>query len=852
MGKSYFEPFRDFLQNSFALYDGAMGTLLQSIIPQIESKPVRKGCVDAIYLYNPSIIEKIHSEYFEAGSNVVETNTFGSNFFKLKEYNLENKIEEINIIAVNTARRVAEYYFEKTGIPRYVALSVGPTGYLISSDEKSLNKISYEEIFDAYYRQIFPAANSGVDIILIETGQDLLEVRIAAEVALKIKKELNRDDLFIQVQVTLDKFGKMLLGSSIDAVLAALEPLNIDAIGINCSTGPIEMEKSLAYLSENAPFFVSCLPNAGIPVNIEGKALYSLDAEKFASIFAPIIKKYNLNIVGGCCGTTPKHIKKLKNLLANYKPSRNIPSKRNCIVSSPFKSFDVRYLKKPIIIGERLNAQGSRKTRELLVNYAFDKLLDIARIQYEKGASLLDICTANNIIGKEKELMTSLVRKISANIPIPIVPDTTEIDVIKEVFKYNAGRIIINSINLEKGKDKATEILNIAKKYGAMVIALTIDERGMAKTVDRKLEIVDRIITIAKEVNFPIENLIFDPLVFTLATGEKEYMNSAIHTLQSIKKIKEKYPYVFTSLGISNVSFGFKPPARKILNNVFLIESTKAGLDFAIFNPSTLLRKKDIEKKAYELAFNLIYNQHEKALEEFIEYFENKEIEIKKIKIENFSLEEQLKNAIIYRKKSNLQKNLEEALKKYSAVEIINQILLPAMQVVGDKMEKGEVILPYVLQSAEILKESLAYLENFLPKDSQKKRGKIILATVYGDVHDIGKNLVKTILSNNGFEVIDLGKQVPTDDIIEAVKKYNPDAVGLSALLITTSREMATCVRKFYEENINIPIFIGGAAVSEEYAKKIAILPDGSKYVGGVYYAKDAFACIKILDKILN
>lgn len=851
MGKPVF---KEFVKNNQVFYDGAMGTMLQKQLPNLDYPEVQQGCVDSLYLYKPEVIADVHKAYYRAGAHVVETNTFGSNLFKLKEYHLEDRIDEINRVAVEVGLQSADEIYNETGIPRYVALSVGPTGFLISSDEESLNQVTYEEIFEAYYTQMEPAAKAGVDIILIETGQDLLEVKIALQAAIKVKKDLNNEDLFIQVQVTLDQYGKMLLGSSVEAVVAALSPFQIDALGINCSTGPKEMEATLQYLNHHSPFYISCLPNAGMPENIEGKAVYALKPDNFGHIFGSLVVEYQIDIAGGCCGTTPDHIARLSEHVSSKKNDKRI--KKPCktqVLSSALNAQEIDLWKKPFIIGERLNAQGSRKTRTLLTNYKFAELLEMGRQQKEQGAELLDLCTANNIIGKECELMRTMCRKINANLDIPIVPDTTDPEIIKDFLHYNVGRCLINSINLEKGTDTPTKVLKMASENGAMVIALTIDESGMAKTIDQKITVAERIIELARQCEFPLENLVFDLLVFTLGTGEDEYKDSAIQTLEAIKKLKAKYPQVHTSLGVSNVSFGLKPASRRILNNAFLDEAVKWGLDFAIFNPAGRYKKEDLPQDLYQMAVDLVYNRGEDPLTPFIQAFEDNEELLKKSISESKeeTPEEKLASSIIERRQANLSEIIESCLKTNTPINLINHHLLPAMQLVGDKMATGEIILPYVLQSAKILKQALELITKEIPTESIESKGRILLATVYGDVHDIGKNLVKTILANNGFEVKDLGKQVDNELILETAKTWKPNAIGLSALLITTAREMACCVELFHKEGLDIPIFIGGAAVNEAYAEQISQI-ENEKYKGGVYYSKDAFQCIKILQNLIR
>ncbi len=844
--------FKTYLHKEFALYDGAMGTLLAK---ETAARGIsEEQSPDSIYLSHPELIEEIHRLYLENGATVIETNTFGSNPFKLREHGLENKTTEINRIAVETGINATQKHSRQSGKPSYVALSVGPSGYLISSNEPSLNKISKKELFEGYCAQIEPAIEAGVDIILIETGQDLLEVKTITEAALHLREKHQSDNLFIQVQVTIDENNFMVLGSDIGAVLASLEPYPIDAMGINCSTGPEEMEPALAYLSKNSPFYLSCLPNAGLPQNREGKAVYELTPSSFAGQFVPIIKKYNIEIAGGCCGTTPAHIKELDSALAHYKSGRNFGSIIPRI-SSQFTSRQLNELKRPVIIGERLNVQGSKKTRKLLVNERYPELIDLAREQLSHDIFLLDICTANNIVGQEDSLMEKLVYSIQRNVDASLVIDTTEEDIIQQVIPHIIGRGIINSIQLEGGKDKAQRILKIAEKYGFMVIALAIDEQGMAYTAEDKCRVAEKMIRLAEETGFRKDFLIFDPLVFSLATGDRQFQSSAVQTLKTLEQIKKHYPEIHTSLGISNVSFGLMPRARKYLNAVFLKEAAKKGLDFAIYNPRHLNVLKEIPASIKNKALDLLYNRHASSLEAFIKEFESQAAveEPESAHEVKTTPENGLKNAILKRNRSGIDELIKQNLKTRTPREVIHEILLPVMEEVGEKMSTGEIILPYVLQSAEIFKLILDKLTPYFPQEEEEEaKKKVLLATVYGDIHDIGKNLFRTLLENSGYAVNDLGKQVRSETIIQKAREWNPDIIGLSALLVTTSRYMGECVQKLYKEGLNIPVLIGGAAVNEQFSQRINMIEDKKQYPGGVFYAEDAFQGIKKIENILN
>lgn len=835
------------------IFDGAVGTEIQKAAVSKGYYSDAVGCNEILNVNYPEVIIRIHKDYLSAGANVIQTNTFGGSRAKLKEYGLENRVHEINkAAALNARKAISEFSTDNKGY--FVCGSMGPTGYLPSAKNSDLSAVSYDDLVIIYEEQATALIEGGVDLIRIETSQDLLEVRSAVE---GIKQVFNKTgkEIPIQVQITIDSNGRMLLGSGIESFLGAVAGLGIAVVGINCGMGPSEMSPSIKKLLELSPVPVVALPNAGMPQNIDGKAVYALQPLDFAELIKPLVTVNGLNVVGGCCGTSPAHIKAVSEILKGQKVAERKQIKHHCWVSTGIDGVNLESVKKPIIIGERLNTQGSKKTKELVLANNKDELFQIALEQSNTGSAILDICVAVNEKDNESETMRDLVWFLSDRSRTPFCIDSTEPHVIASALKINPGSVMINSINLEQGAQKARKILSLAVQFGCPVIALTIDDEGMAKTVVKKVELARKLRDIAcGEFHLPENYLYIDPLVFTLATGEAETADAAKLSLEAIARIKEEMPDVRTVMGVSNVSFGLKPKARRFLNNRMLYHAVKAGLDAAIFNPLHLDDSEKYDSHVLELCDNLIFNKHPDSLAKFVEYFETaKEESVKEKKTETVSVspEEKLRLSIINRDRRDLEETINNLLGGIPAQDILNTILLPAMAEVGNKMSSGEMILPFVLQAAEVMKEAVAILEPYMKGSQGVSKGKIILATVYGDVHDIGKNLVGSILRNQGYTVIDLGKQVPIEEIVSAVKKEQPDAVGLSALLVTTSRQMRLCVEEFQKLGIKVPVFIGGAAVNKEFAERIALF-DSTCYESGVFYAKDAFDASRMLENLKN
>lgn len=853
----------DALDRKILVFDGAMGTNLQkqNLTAREFGGEKYVGCNDYLVISYPQAVEKVHRSFLEAGVDVIETCTFRSNRITMKEYGLQDRIQELNTTAAKLARRVADE-FSHSGQQRFVAGSMGPSGKLPSMNDPELSNVKFDELKDVFREQAVGLIEGGVDLLLIETSQDILEVKA---VILGIQEAFTQTSkvLPIQAQVTLDTTGRMLLGTDISAVLTILEHLPIDVIGLNCSTGPDFMREPIRYLAENSPIPVSCIPNAGLPLNVDGQAVYPLEPAPFAETLSEYASKYGLRVVGGCCGTTPAHMKALVDKVRGIQPAvhETVPQP---VLASSVSQQPMQQEPGPFFIAERLNTQGSRNFKKMVLADDFEGIMTLAQQQVESGAHGLDLCVALTERGDEVGTMIRLIKTIAPVIRLPLVIDTTELDVLEAALQTAPGRCLINSTHLEGGREKADRIFDLAKKYGAAVICLTIDEKGMAKTADRKLEIARRIYDIAvNEHHLQPVDLVFDDLTFTLATGDPEFSQSAIETLEGIKKIKVALPGVLTSLGVSNVSFGLAPNARAVINSVMLYHAVQYGLDMAIVNPATITPYADIPENERMLAEDLILNRKPDALQKLIEYFQaagpaeaKKDLQLEALK--KMTPSERLQWKIVHRHREEIEKDIDEALESSDssqprserAVVLLNTVLLPAMKEVGDKFGSGELILPFVLQSAEVMKKAVSHLENYLERKEGVSKGTLVLATVYGDVHDIGKNLVKTILSNNGYRVVDLGKQVPADQIIQAAVEEKADAIGLSALLVSTSKQMPFIVNELQRRGLHFPVLIGGAAINRRFARRILRSEDGSVYEPGVFYCKDAFEGLSTMDAL--
>lgn len=856
----------DALEKKVLVFDGAMGTSLQlqNLTAEHFGGEQYNGCNDYLVISYPEAVEKVHRSFLDVGVDVIETDTFRSNRLTMQEYQLQDRIIEINIAAASLAKRLANEYAEKTGQPRFVAGSIGPSGKLPSTNDPELSNVTYDELIATFAEQAEGLIRGGVDLLLIETSQDILEVK-AAITGIHQAFEKTQIYLPIQAQVTLDTTGRMLLGTDINAALTILEGMGIDVFGLNCSTGPEHMREPIRFLGENAILPVSCIPNAGLPLNVDGQAVYPLEPEPYANDMYEFVTKHNISVVGGCCGTTPEHLKLLIQKLNNHPhPERTLQSTPQ--FSSAMSAIAMRQDPAPTLLGERCNAQGSRKFKKLLLEEDYDGILDIAREQVAGGAHALDISCAVTERPDEAELMRKVVKKLQMGVDVPLVIDSTELDVLEVALQTAPGRCLINSTHLESGREKADKVFALAKKYNAAVICLTIDENGMAKTAQRKYEVAQRIYDIAvNDHGLRPEDLVFDDLTFTLATGDAEFVDSAKETIEGIRLIEEKLPGVMTSLGVSNLSFGFAPQARPALNSVMLYHCVQAGLDMAIVNATHVKPYAEIDQEERDLCEDLIFNRREDALQRFIQHFENVEVSDDTVAdpTEGMTSEQKLHWKILHRFKDGVEADIDEIINREPtgtrsarhevAVHTLNNVLLPAMKEVGDKFGAGELILPFVLQSAEVMKKTVAHLENYLEKMEGVTKGTVVIATVYGDVHDIGKNLVKTILANNGYTVVDLGKQVPAETIITKAVEVNATAIGLSALLVSTSKQMPLIVNELHRRGLKFPVLIGGAAINRRFGRRILQTESNEEfYEAGVFYCKDAFEGLETMDVLID
>ena len=848
-------PYLRRLEKRVLIYDGAMGTSIQrfNLTPEDFGGKSLEGCNDNLVLTRPDVIQSIHESFLAVGVDVVETCTFQSTPRRLAEWGLGDKVRDINIAAARIARAAADKYATPDK-PKFVAASMGPTGMLPSSSDPALGAITFDELAQNFKTQAQYLIEGGVDLLLIETSQDILEVKAAVAGIEQLFKELGRR-IPLQAQVTLDVSGRMLLGTDIASAMTTLESLGVDVIGLNCSTGPEHMREPVRYLSENATLPLSVIPNAGLPLNTGvGEAVYPLKPAPMAEALAEFVRDFGVRIVGGCCGTTPEHldavVKSVRAVEAARTRPHHVPR-----VSSAMRAITLHQDPPPLLVGERVNAQGSRKVKRLLLADDYEGILEVARDQVDSGAHVLDVCVALTERADEAEQMATIVKLLSMSVETPLVIDSTEANVIEAALEHIPGRGIVNSINMENGRVRIDAVVPLVKTHGAAVIALTIDQIGMAKTRERKLEVAKAIYHIVvDEYGLAPEDLIYDALTFTLATGDEEWINSAKETIEGIRLIKRELPGVSTILGVSNVSFGLTLEARSVLNSVFLHHCVSAGLDAAIVNPAHITPYAEISEEQRELANDLVFNNRADALQRFIEYFsksqksDQADSADKADPLEGLTADQRIHWMILHRKKEGIEEHLDTAGVRENPVRVLNEVLLPAMKEVGDKFGAGELILPFVLQSAEVMKKAVKHLEQFLEKAEGYTKGKVVLATVYGDVHDIGKSLVNTILSNNGYTVFDLGKQVPVNTILDKAVEVGADAIGLSALLVSTSKQMPLCVKELDKRGMEIPVLIGGAAINRRFGRRALFVEDERAYEAGVFYCKDAFEGLETMD----
>ena len=850
---------RTALLERVVIADGAMGTMLQAQNPSLEDFQNHEGCNEILNVTRPDIVKAVHEEYLKVGVDAIETNTFGANFANLAEYGIEDRIYELANAGAILARQVADQY-STADKPRWVLGSLGPGTKL-----PTLGHTSYEKLKLAYEEASKGLIDGGSDALLIETTQDLLQAKAAVNGARDAINKSGKDIVLI-AQVTVETTGTMLMGSEIGAALNALEPLGIDLIGLNCATGPAEMSEHLRVLSKGATVGISVMPNAGLPVLGENGAHYPLDGVELAKSLKQFVIDYKVNLVGGCCGTTPAHmLEVVKQLQSVSVTSREVV--REVGASSLYQFAPFRQQNTYLSIGERTNANGSRAFRDALLAEDWQSCVEIARDQIRDGAHMLDLSV--DYVGRDGVSdMKELAFRFATTSTLPIVLDSTEPAVLEAGLKQLGGRSVINSVNYEDGDgptSRFARIMPLVTEHGAAVIALTIDEDGQARDAQWKLKVARRLINdLTGNWGMRVDDILIDCLTFPIATGQEETRRDGIETLNAIKALKEEFPNVQTTLGVSNVSFGLNPAARIVLNSVFLAEAVKNGLDSAIVHPSKITPINRIPAEQLKVALDLVYDRRESdasgdviydPLTKFLQLFENIEVtttkESRAAELAALPLNERLQRRIIDGEKVGLSEDLQSALDlEIPALEIINEYLLSGMKTVGELFGKGEMQLPFVLQSAEVMKTAVAYLEPFIEKTDDQGRGKILLATVKGDVHDIGKNLVDIILSNNGYETVNIGIKQTVNQIIDAATENNVDVIGMSGLLVKSTVIMKENLQELDSRGLGKkwPVVLGGAALTRSFVEQDL----SEQFSGTVRYAKDAFEGLKLMDTLMG
>ncbi|MET8539299.1 methionine synthase [Kitasatospora sp. NPDC004799] len=842
---------REALATRVVVADGAMGTMLQAQDPTLEDFQNLEGCNEVLNITRPDIVRSVHEAYFGVGVDCVETNTFGANFSALGEYEISDRIFELSEAGARIAREVADAH-AADGRTRWVLGSIGPGTKL-----PTLGHAPYETLRDGFQRNAAGLIAGGADALLVETSQDLLQTKAAILGSKRALAEAGLD-LPVLVQVTVETTGTMLLGSEIGAALTALEPLGVDYIGLNCATGPAEMSEHLRYLAKNARIGLSCMPNAGLPVLGKDGAHYPLSPAELAEAHDVFTREYGLSLVGGCCGTTPEHLRQVVERVQGRpiapRDPRPEPSAASLYQAVPFRQ-DTSYL----AIGERTNANGSKKFRESMLAGDWQACVEIARDQIRDGSHLLDLCV--DYVGRDGVAdMKEIAGRLATASTLPIVLDSTEPPVLQAGLEALGGRAVLNSVNYEDGNapdSRFGRIASLAREHGAGLIALTIDEQGQARTAEKKVEIAERLIAeLTADYGIDEGSILVDCLTFTLATGQEESRRDGIETIEAIRELKRRHPDVQTTLGLSNISFGLNPAARVVLNSVFLHECVEAGLDSAIVHASKILPISRIPEDQREAALDLVYDRRRDGydpLQRLLELFEGvSAASVKASKAEELAalpLEERLQRRIIDGERNGLEADLDEALAGRPALEIINDTLLAGMKVVGELFGSGQMQLPFVLQSAEVMKTAVAHLEPHMEKSDSEGKGTIVLATVKGDVHDIGKNLVDIILSNNGYNVVNLGIKQPVSAILDAAQEHNADVIGMSGLLVKSTVIMKENLEELNQRKLaaDYPVILGGAALTRAYVEQDL----HEIYEGEVRYARDAFEGLRLMDALI-
>ncbi|MET4643863.1 methionine synthase [Streptomyces sp. NBC_01724] len=846
------EALREALATRVVVADGAMGTMLQAQDPTLEDFQNLEGCNEILNVTRPDIVRSVHEEYFAVGVDCVETNTFGANASALGEYDIPERIHELSESGARIAREVADEFTASTGQQRWVLGSIGPGTKL-----PTLGHAPYTVLRDGFQQNAEGLIAGGADALIIETTQDLLQTK-AAVLGARRALEAMGSDLPLLCSLAFETTGTMLLGSEIGAALTALEPLGVDMIGLNCSTGPAEMSEHLRYLTRHSRIPLLCMPNAGLPVLTKDGAHFPLGPEGLADAQETFVQEYGLSLVGGCCGTTPEHLRQVVERVRGAalvpRDPRPEPGAASLYQTVPFRQ-DTSYL----AIGERTNANGSKKFREAMLEARWDDCVEMARDQIREGAHMLDLCV--DYVGRDGVAdMEELAGRFATASTLPIVLDSTELPVLRAGLEKLGGRAVLNSVNYEDGdgpESRFAKVTALAVEHGAALIALTIDEEGQARTVEHKVAVAERLIEdLTGNWGVHESDILIDTLTFTICTGQEESRKDGIATIGAIRELKRRHPDVQTTLGLSNISFGLNPAARVVLNSVFLDECVKAGLDSAIVHASKILPIARLEEEQVKVALDLIYDRRAEGydpLQRLMELFEGVNMKSMKAgKAEELlalPLDERLQRRIIDGEKNGLETDLDEALQTRPALDIVNDTLLEGMKVVGELFGSGQMQLPFVLQSAEVMKSAVAYLEPHMEKSDAEGKGTIVLATVRGDVHDIGKNLVDIILSNNGFNVVNIGIKQPVSAILEAAQEHRADVIGMSGLLVKSTVIMKENLEELNQRKLaaEYPVILGGAALTRAYVEQDL----HEIYEGEVRYARDAFEGLRLMDALI-
>lgn len=850
----------DALAERVVVADGAMGTMLQDRKPTLEDFQGHEGCNEILNITRPDIVMDVHNAYFEAGVDCVETNTFGANWSNLSDYGIDDRIQELARAGAELARASADQFTAKDGKARWVLGSMGPGTKL-----PSLGHTSYHNLLETFKLQAIGLIEGGADAFMVETSQDLLQTKAAVNACRKAVVETGiRLPLF--VEVTVETTGTMLLGTEIGAALTTLEPLGIDMIGLNCATGPAEMSEHLRQLSKHAQIPVMVMPNAGLPILSGDGAYYPLTPDELATAHEQFVKEFGLSLVGGCCGTTPDHLKAVVERVGG-KPAGLRKLEIEPGVASLYQHVSLKQDNSYLAIGERTNANGSKAFREAMLEERWDDCVEIAKRQVRDGAHLLDVCV--DYVGRDGVSdVTEIVSRFASASTLPLVIDSTEPEVMKAALELIGGRPVINSVNFEDGYSETSRFkktMPLVKEHGAAVVALTIDEQGQARTKADKVRIASRLIdTLIQDWDMRVDDIIVDCLTFPIATGQEETRRDAIETIEAIREINQLYPGIHTTLGVSNVSFGLNPVSRSVLNSVFLHEATEAGLDTAIIDAAKIVPLASIPQEQRQVALDLIYDRREydaegnlsydplsKMLEMFAGVNSSALKDARAEALAAMSVTERLKQRIIDGEAKGLEQDLDQArLDGIKPLEIINDHLLEGMKVVGERFGKGEMQLPFVLQSAEVMKAAVALLEPHMEKTDEGGKGTIVLATVRGDVHDIGKNLVDIILTNNGYNVVNIGIKQPINEIIAAAEEHNADVIGLSGLLVKSTLVMKENLEELTSRGLakKWPVILGGAALTRSFVEDDL----ASQFDGVVRYAKDAFEGLALMEPLVQ